>query len=348
MDYVPLPSWCKAYSDVKLDKETNEELFCICKKPDNGDLMVGCDGCDDWFHFSCVKIPLQYRELIAAFYCPYCQAGITGKSVEQPWGNHPIPKTMWKRKCRVESCFSPCKESSKYCSEAHGQEYIKNLVNRVQLMQTNGTVLDKEVVLTQLVELSENDREKFKAYGTEGFIYQDVNKELNPELHSSLIENDSQLKDLESQISQIKEKTLPKIEKKIQILDEYIQWFKEVINAISGLGGSEQNQDNGTGASKKKKKSSKTPNTVKRICGYTSDLTNHPTLEEFVAAYNPEEKYNFDICSNQRCQKHHDWAKMFGERYEQEKRSIEAFNERLALLIQMRKNNYIFNITREH
>lgn len=74
---------------TKMYNDNSEELFCICRKPDNGDLMVGCDGCDDWYHFKCMKIDIKYQELIARYFCPYCE--IDGKGT-----------TLWKRNAEYE------------------------------------------------------------------------------------------------------------------------------------------------------------------------------------------------------------------------------------------------------
>ena len=35
-------------------KEAGEEVFCVCNQPDTGALLMGCDGCDKWFHPRCV------------------------------------------------------------------------------------------------------------------------------------------------------------------------------------------------------------------------------------------------------------------------------------------------------
>lgn len=30
--------------------------YCICRTTDESAEMIGCDKCDEWFHFSCVGI----------------------------------------------------------------------------------------------------------------------------------------------------------------------------------------------------------------------------------------------------------------------------------------------------
>ena len=89
--------------DCKKAKEsTDEELYCICRKPYNDkeydDLLigfcnfhsiyyctvlvlflsckrfyVGCDGCQDWFHATCVGISREEAEQLDSYMCPKCQ-----------------------------------------------------------------------------------------------------------------------------------------------------------------------------------------------------------------------------------------------------------------------------------
>ena len=40
-------------------KEAGEEVFCVCNQPDTGALLMGCDGCDEWFHPPGVGISSQ-------------------------------------------------------------------------------------------------------------------------------------------------------------------------------------------------------------------------------------------------------------------------------------------------
>jgi RNA:NAD 2'-phosphotransferase (TPT1/KptA family) len=48
------------------------ELFCVCRGPYQGDFMVQCDTCFDWFHGRCVDITLERAEGMDKFTCPRC------------------------------------------------------------------------------------------------------------------------------------------------------------------------------------------------------------------------------------------------------------------------------------
>ncbi|CDK26244.1 unnamed protein product [Kuraishia capsulata CBS 1993] len=102
----------------------SEELYCTCRKPDDGALMVCCDGCEGWWHFKCMDLPIQYQHLVAEFYCKFCDT-LEGKG-----------KTKWKRKCRLPSCYKPIKiddgKASKYCSSEHGVEFLRSKLQGVE------------------------------------------------------------------------------------------------------------------------------------------------------------------------------------------------------------------------
>ncbi|PGH30840.1 compass component spp1 [[Emmonsia] crescens] len=106
--------------DVDEDDEDEDpsEVFCICRKPDNHTWMIGCDGgCEDWFHGKCVKINQEDADLIDKYICPAC---------ESKNGTH----TTWKRMCRLPGCRQPARISggmvpSKYCSDEHGREFMR-------------------------------------------------------------------------------------------------------------------------------------------------------------------------------------------------------------------------------
>ncbi|KAK0260458.1 COMPASS (complex proteins associated with Set1p) component [Friedmanniomyces endolithicus] len=131
----PAPS-ARSYSEEADDEPSGEDgdgdddgdLYCICRKPDNGTFMIGCDGtCDDWFHGKCVGIEERDKNLIDKYLCPNCTKAGRGR-------------TTWKRMCRRDGCRQPAKvskskgdkESSKYCSEECGVMYFREMIARTR------------------------------------------------------------------------------------------------------------------------------------------------------------------------------------------------------------------------
>lgn len=117
-------------SDEDVEEEEEEEgtpvsddLYCLCRRPDTGTFMIGCDGpCDDWFHGKCVGIEERDKNLIDKFMCPRCtEAG--------------IGRTTWKRICRRSGCRLPArvgknqkgKDGSKYCSDECGVAFFRQM-----------------------------------------------------------------------------------------------------------------------------------------------------------------------------------------------------------------------------
>jgi COMPASS component SPP1 len=45
------------------------ELYCVCRKPDSGKWMIGCDGCEDWFHGECINVAEKDGDLIDKYFC---------------------------------------------------------------------------------------------------------------------------------------------------------------------------------------------------------------------------------------------------------------------------------------
>lgn len=94
---------------------SDDAVYCICRKPDNGTFMIGCDGqCNDWFHAKCVGITEKDKNLIDRYICPDCE-------------KEGIRPTTWKRMCRRQGCRMPARlgtkknlVQSKYCSEDCG------------------------------------------------------------------------------------------------------------------------------------------------------------------------------------------------------------------------------------
>ncbi|KAJ3069862.1 CXXC-type zinc finger protein 1 [Podochytrium sp. JEL0797] len=52
--------------------ENGERVYCICRTPDNGKFMIGCDNCKDWYHGACVNITERMGQSIKTYLCPFC------------------------------------------------------------------------------------------------------------------------------------------------------------------------------------------------------------------------------------------------------------------------------------
>jgi len=47
-------------------------LFCVCRQPYDGEWMVGCDFCEDWFHPRCVGLTRKRAKSMAHYECVTC------------------------------------------------------------------------------------------------------------------------------------------------------------------------------------------------------------------------------------------------------------------------------------
>ena len=59
----PLPSPIppqppEAEEDDEAEEVGVEEVYCLCREPERGRLL-GCDGCDEWFHIKCVGLSAE-------------------------------------------------------------------------------------------------------------------------------------------------------------------------------------------------------------------------------------------------------------------------------------------------
>ena len=141
------------------DAGSSDDVYCICRKPDTGTFMIGCDGtCDDWFHGKCVGIEERDKNLIDKYVCPNCTKAGAGQ-------------TTWKRMCRRSGCRQPArvgkagkggKEAggSKYCSDDCGTLYWREMVAKTRGKEELGkNRLSRRKNSLASPELSREDRE---------------------------------------------------------------------------------------------------------------------------------------------------------------------------------------------
>lgn len=137
----------------------SEEVFCICRKPDGGEIMIACDGCEEWFHFRCMNVNPELSHLISKFYCKFCKWKGQGR-------------TQWKRKCRLEGCYEPIRTESKYCSEEHGKEFIRQAIL--------GSRRSSQDLLTEVVKdvigFVNGNHEKLMSLGSKFPEWEEVNQ----------------------------------------------------------------------------------------------------------------------------------------------------------------------------
>ena len=48
------------------------DVYCFCRRPDDGRLMVQCNQCDGWFHGECVGVTTQEVADLDQYICPSC------------------------------------------------------------------------------------------------------------------------------------------------------------------------------------------------------------------------------------------------------------------------------------
>lgn len=260
------------------DYEDEGDVYCICRRGDNGEWMIACDSCDDWFHGSCVNLTEKGSSIVVKYVCPRCTE--TGKSV-----------SIYKRRCRLPSCNLPVeyedmegsaqepRPKSKYCSREHGLEFFRLLVDKIQDQQT----LDPHVVTApQLVTLINNCKtvDSFHKLGTRFPPSKSLPTE--EEIEKSFSKSDQDIvASLQKQIDELEEKL-----KYNDYRSQFVQQCKDRAKLIGEELAREEEADQDaddagdqaeetkpakpakSAAKKKKQQKSK-----KDICGYNSKLT---------------------------------------------------------------------------
>jgi hypothetical protein len=74
-----LPAWLqkqkqslKDGSPLRLSISENSSKYCLCRGPDNGEFMIQCDVCKEWYHESCVGVGPEEAKDIDVYLCPEC------------------------------------------------------------------------------------------------------------------------------------------------------------------------------------------------------------------------------------------------------------------------------------
>lgn len=287
--------------------ELSEEVFCVCRKPDTGALMVGCDGCDDWFHFSCVKVDSKYSKLISSYYCPYCD--LEGKGT-----------TLWKRKCRLTTCFKPVGEESKYCSKEHGMEFMKSLVEKLDGDNASFGALDKDT-WSQLI----NNTQNLQTLKTIGDVLPTPDTDFTQETRIRRF-NESIDSLNESKQAQVqKKKLLIRAKENIKILNDQLSQGKKKKLTVCGFEPL-LNSDNATEESLQSNETTK----LKSLFEEQQTIT-APEDDESESEGTIKPSLSTEICllEKRKCPRHANWQNIIGDEIELE---LYKLDEEVALI----------------
>jgi COMPASS component SPP1 len=245
----------------------SEEVFCTCRKPDNGELMVACDGCDEWFHFKCMGLNKKNKELVKSFYCTFCDL-LFHKG-----------KSMWKRKCKLTECYKPINEGSQFCSEDHGKKYWQSFLNKftdVSNISIDNNYDSTEIINKPLVEnllQFVNTRNDLLTLGEELPLYDKGELLVTDEQSNELKSNENQINKMNVNIGNFKLK-LNYLFKLKTIISELNNILTISLNPENNLENNEddKNTEFVTKKNQKLKKNQKPKKFKIDICGFDNRL----------------------------------------------------------------------------
>lgn len=84
--------------------------YCICRKAYSSGGMVGCDKCDEWYHFKCIGVSKEYVDAQPEWFCDKCLKD--------------------SKQCARPECCTEARKNSKYCSDECGYQFNKQRYER--------------------------------------------------------------------------------------------------------------------------------------------------------------------------------------------------------------------------
>ncbi|EGD79768.1 hypothetical protein PTSG_10753 [Salpingoeca rosetta] len=102
-----------ADADSNDDEDEEDAVYCLCRQPDDGRMMVFCDSCHEWFHVACVGLTKKKAENLSIFFCPPCKEILEGnaasagsakskKKHSKAVGKGVSPKSFYERQKRAK------------------------------------------------------------------------------------------------------------------------------------------------------------------------------------------------------------------------------------------------------
>ncbi|KAG0064182.1 Death-inducer obliterator 1 [Linnemannia elongata] len=100
----------------------SKKVYCYCQKPDDGNVMIQCDSCRQWFHGACVDITEEVAEKMELknekFFCEPCDDRVQAwKSTGSAGIGNAFTVYSDSRDCDLPTCLNEARSTSDYCSE---------------------------------------------------------------------------------------------------------------------------------------------------------------------------------------------------------------------------------------
>lgn len=71
----------KSLDAKAMSKSKSKGVYCVCKGPDDGRMMIACDACNDWFHVGCIGMTKTAASKLKSFTCAGCSRKQNGDSI---------------------------------------------------------------------------------------------------------------------------------------------------------------------------------------------------------------------------------------------------------------------------
>ncbi|KAG0032800.1 hypothetical protein BGZ82_006377 [Podila clonocystis] len=115
---MPLPS-----PPIPAERMTrSKKVYCYCQKPDDGEVMIQCDNCRQWFHGACVDITDEIANIMELknekYFCEPCTEIMKAKSKSRTGGSNTLSSSLSDaRDCALPTCLNEARSTSDHCSE---------------------------------------------------------------------------------------------------------------------------------------------------------------------------------------------------------------------------------------
>ncbi|KAF9091962.1 PHD finger protein 3 [Mortierella sp. AD031] len=112
-----------APAPVPVERVTrSKKVYCYCQKPDDGNVMIQCDNCRQWFHGACVDITDETAEMMELknekFFCEPCDERVQAwRAIGSSGGGSSFTVYSDTHDCDLPTCLNEARPTSDYCSE---------------------------------------------------------------------------------------------------------------------------------------------------------------------------------------------------------------------------------------